>query len=148
MEKLSMGLSGIAGEYFVAGELSRRGFMASVTLRNNDSIDIHASKTRDNKMFAIQVKTSQVSKRSWQLNKKAELFEGNNIFYIFVTLKGLEERPDYFIVPSSVIAKFTRDGHAKWLETPGKKGQPHNDTNMRIFFDKEGQYLEKWELLK
>jgi hypothetical protein len=43
IEKLSNGLTGIAGEYFVAAELSLRGFMASVTLRNNDSIDIHAS---------------------------------------------------------------------------------------------------------
>ena len=39
-EKLSNGLTGIAGEYFVAAELSLRGFMASVTLRNNESIDI------------------------------------------------------------------------------------------------------------
>ena len=43
MEKLTSGLTGIAGEYYVAAELSRRGFMASITLRNNDSIDIHAS---------------------------------------------------------------------------------------------------------
>jgi hypothetical protein len=44
MEKLSKGITGIAGEYFVAAELSLRGYMASFTLRNNDSIDIHASK--------------------------------------------------------------------------------------------------------
>ena len=40
MEKLSAGLSGIAGEYYVAAELSRKGFMASIMLRNNDTVDI------------------------------------------------------------------------------------------------------------
>jgi hypothetical protein len=34
-EKLSNGLTGIAGEYFVTAKLSLRGFMALVTLRNN-----------------------------------------------------------------------------------------------------------------
>ena len=71
-EKLSKGISGIAGEYFVAAELSRRGFMASVTLRNNDSVDIHASKLSSNKMFAIQVKTNQIGSRNWTLHQKAE----------------------------------------------------------------------------
>ena len=147
MEKLTKGLSGIAGEYFVAGELSIRGFMASVTLRNNDSIDIHASKIGKKNIFAIQVKTCQNPKRAWPLGKKAEILEAENLFYIFVILKGLEERPDYFIVPSRVIAKYTREGHSKWLMTPGKKGNMHNDTNLRMFFDKEGKYLEKWDLL-
>jgi hypothetical protein len=53
-EKLTNTLTGISGEYFVAAELSRRGFMASITLRNNDSIDIHASKLSDNKIFALK----------------------------------------------------------------------------------------------
>ena len=74
-EKLSNGITGIAGEYFVAAELSIRGFMASVTLRNNESIDIHATKISNNdKMFAIQVKTSQINNRKWILNKKSETY--------------------------------------------------------------------------
>ena len=144
--KLSKGITGIAGEYFVAGELSRRGFMASITLRNNDSIDIHASKDCGNKIFAIQVKTNQNGGRSWPLNKKSELLKAKNLFYILVSLKGLTERPEYFIVPSEYIAERMKSGHAKWLAKLGKKGQPHNDTNMRQFQDKNGDYLEKWEL--
>lgn len=41
--RLSTGLSGVAGEYFVAAELSRRGYIASITLRNTRGIDILAS---------------------------------------------------------------------------------------------------------
>jgi hypothetical protein len=146
--KLSKGITGIAGEYFVAAELSRRGFMASITLRNNDSIDIHVSKNSGSEIFAIQVKTNQYGGRSWPLNKKCELLKALNLFYVFVSLKGLTERPEYFIVPSEHIAESIKNGHAKWLATPGKKGQSHQDTNMRQFQDKNGDFLEKWDLLQ
>jgi hypothetical protein len=146
-EKLSSGLTGIAGEYFVAAELSRRGFMASITLRNNDSIDIHASKLSEDKIFAIQVKTNQSGSRSWILNKKSELHKKENFFYIFVSLKTEVQRPEYFIVPSKILADFVKHSHAIWLATPGKKGQAHKDSTMRKFDDPDGVYLEKWDLL-
>ena len=38
--KPSSQLAGVAGEYFVAGELSRRGFIASITMRNTRDIKI------------------------------------------------------------------------------------------------------------
>ena len=147
LEKLSTGITGIAGEYFVAAELSRRGFMASITLRNNDSIDIHASKLSSNKIFAIQVKTSQSGNRFWPLSKKAENLKAENLFYVFVSFKGMLERPDFFIVPSTIVAETVKGEHETWLKTPGKKGQAHNDNSLRKFFDKEGLYLEKWDLL-
>ena len=145
--KLSKGITGIAGEYFVAGELSRRGYMASVTLRNNDSIDIHASNLEENKLFGIQVKTSQNRTRAWPLNKKAEQIKGDKLFYVFVSFKGILERPDYFIVPSRIVAETLKKVHSDWLKIPGKKGQAHQDTDMRQFLDKEGKYLERWDLL-
>jgi hypothetical protein len=148
LEKLSKGLSGIAGEYFVAAELSRRGFMASVTLRNNDSIDIHASTPSGDKIFAIQVKTKQYAGRSWPVGKKAESLRGDNLFYVFVSLRGSLERPDYFIVPSEVVATRVKDGHARWLLTPGKNGRIHKDTDMRMFLDQDGDFLERWDLLR
>jgi|SRR5580693_2162177 hypothetical protein len=148
MEKISKGLSGIAGEYFVAAELSRRGFMASITLRNTDSIDIHASNSNIDKLLAIQVKTQQGSVRSWPLSQKSETLVSPNLFYVFVSFRDILERPDYFIVPSSVVAAQTKATHSKWLSTPGKKGQPHNDNTMRMFEDKVEKFKEKWELLK
>ncbi len=148
IEKLSKGLSGIAGEYFVAGELSRRGIMASITLRNSESIDIHAS-TKDGKhLLAIQVKTNQLGKRVWALGAKSQTMQADQLFYIFVSLKGLEERPEYFIVPSKIVATRINTEYTKWLITPGKKGQKHNDNSIRNFSDKTGEFLERWDLLK
>lgn len=148
--KLSKGITGIAGEYLVAGELSMRGYMASITLRNNDGIDIHVSKQfgSKNKIFAIQVKTNQSGKRSWPITKKAEMTKAENLFYVFVSFKDLQVRPEYFIVPSSIVAKSIRNSHTKWLKTPARNGESHKDNNLRKFTDNECQYLDRWDLLK
>jgi hypothetical protein len=86
-------------------------------------------------MFAIQVKTSQINNRKCILNKKSELSISDSHYYIFVSLKGELERPDYFIVPSKTLAKIVKESHSKWLKTPGKNGQAHKDTDMRKFVD-------------
>lgn len=148
LEKLSKGLSGIAGEYFVAGELSRRGFMASITLRNSESIDIHASSGDGKNLVAIQVKTNQSGKRSWALGVKSETLQADNLFYVFVSLKAENERAEYFIVPSKVVAERIRTEYTKWLNTPGKKGQAHNDNSIRNFSDLKGEFKERWDLLR
>jgi hypothetical protein len=145
--KLDSGLTGIAGEYLVAGELSRRGYIASITLRNTRGIDIVATNKDASKSVGIQVKASAGSQRSWILNKKGEDFHSDTLFYVFVNLKAIDERSDFFIVPSKVVADNIKHGHAKWLKTPSKKGEPHIDTAIRRFSDKEGNYLERWDLL-
>ena len=86
--------------------------------------------------------------RKWPVGQNAANFHSENMFYVFVAFKKIDERPEYFIVPSKDVAKHVKDGHKKWLETPGKNGQAHKDSSMRQFSDKEGKYLELWDLLK
>tara|TARA_Y100001958_G_C21150937_1_gene487141 strand:- start:320 stop:775 length:456 start_codon:yes stop_codon:yes gene_type:complete len=146
-QKVSSILVGVSGEYFVAAELSRRGYIASITLRNTQGIDIVATNESGKKSVNIQVKTK--SKGSWWLlSKKAEEVKDKNIFYVFVELNKIDELPLFYIVPSRDVAKRVSEGHKKWLETPGKKGQQRNDSNMRAWRDEENKYLNKWELLK
>lgn len=147
MSKISGILSGVAGEYFVAAELSRRGFIASVTLKNTRGIDIIASNAAGTKAINIQVKTNQRSRKAWVLSSKGEEFHAKNLYYILVNMIGLDHLPKFYIVPSKVVAKSVRDGHARWLKTPGRKGQAHNDSNMRLFTDLNDKYLNRWDLL-
>lgn len=147
-EKLSKGITGIAGEYFAAAELSRRNFMASITLRNNDSIDILASNPRNNKIYSIQVKTSQLKSRSWPLSVKSETNFSDKHFYIFINFRGIFERPEYFIVPSKIVSETIRLDNQTWLEKPGKNGNIHKENSIRKFYDNEEAYLEKWEYLE
>jgi len=147
MDKLSSVLSGVSGEYFVAAELSRRGHIASITLRNTKGVDILCSNAEATETVGIQVKTSQGSGRNWLLNQKAENYFAQNLFYIFVNLTDGKKLPEFFIVPSGVVANFCKESPANWLKTTNKKGQKHNDSPMRKFVDLDGKYLDHWELL-
>jgi hypothetical protein len=147
-EKISGVLSGVSGEYFVAGELSRRGYIASITLRNTKGIDVLVSNAAATRSVGLQVKTNQGERRGWLLNMKAEDYFADNLFYVFVNLKSNTSRPDYYIVPSQVVAEDVKKSHAEWLRTPGKRVKQHSDTPMRMFRDDTGEYLEKWELLR
>ena len=141
-------LVGIAGAHFVAGELTRRGFVATLTSRNTEGIDILVSNKSGSKTIAIQVKTTEgkTEPRSWIMSEKSEK-RVDNLFYIFVSLKK-DKMPEFFIVSSNDVADYISSHHKKWLETPGKKGQQHKTTNMRKFSDNEGKYLNRWDLLK
>jgi hypothetical protein len=145
--ELSSGLSGVSGEYFVAAELSRRGYIASITLRNTKGVDILCSNSDATNQFGIQVKTNRRSNREWVLNSKSESYFADNLFYVFVNLHGTEKSPDYFIVPSSVVAKSTKETHQTWLDTPGRNGKSHRDNTIRKFTDLGEEFLNRWDLL-
>lgn len=144
--QLTAVLSGVAGEYLCAGELSRRGYIASITLRNSRGVDILATNKDASRSVAIQVKTSYGSSTCWVLGQKAEDYHADNLFYIFVNLNhgGV---PDYYIVPSKVVADTIREYYKVWLKTPGRNGQKHRENPMRTFKDDEKTYLDRWDLL-
>lgn len=146
--KISSILCGVSGEYFVAAELSRRGYIASITLRNTRGVDILASNLDATKSAGIQVKTNQGSERVWLLNQKAESGLAENLFYIFVDLNGQSASPSFHVVPSHVVSKYCQTSHAEWLSKPGRGGRVRNDSPMRKFKDPEGKYLNAWGLLR
>ena len=139
-------LTGVAGEYFVAGELSRRGWVASLTLRNTRGIDILASNTDATRSVGIQVKTNSGKKPHWLLSQKAESDIAENLYYVFVNLNGTDV-PEYYIVPRAVVAKQVRDGHKAWLAKPGRDGTSHRDTTMRVFSEPASKFRNAWEIL-
>jgi len=145
--KTSSILIGVSGEYFVAAELSRRGYVASVTLRNTRGIDILASNEEGSKTVNIQVKTKRFKVKDWMMNKKAESIKDKNMFYVFVSLNEEDKKPDYYICPSSDVARYVTRRHKKWLKTPGRSGQKHVDNSIRVWEDLDNKYLDKWDLL-
>jgi hypothetical protein len=146
MKTLSSIQAGITGEYFVAAELSRRGYVSSLTLRNTRGIDVLASNADATKSVGIQVKTCQGSSPEWLLNVKAEADSAENLFYVFVCLPS-SGAPSFYVVPRDVVAKQVRESHRKWLATPGQRGQPHRDNPNRKFRDSNGDYQDRWDLL-
>ena len=147
VSKISKIQSGVAGEYFVAAELSRRGCIASITLRNTRGIDILASNEAGTRSAGIQVKTNQSSKRQWLMSQKAETYRGSNLFYVFVNLNDSASPPSFHVVPSTTVASQLRRGHKKWLSKAKRDGTPRKDTSMRVFRDTDDRYLNAWEWL-
>lgn len=144
--KISKILSGVAGEHFVAAELTRRGYVVSLTSKNTKGIDMLASNEDASKTVGIQVKTKQVGGKGWLLNKGNEDYYSDNLFYVFVDLNGLNQ-PDYHIVHSKTVADYIRKSHKEWLESPSKSGKIRKDGSMRVFKDEEKKYKDQWDLL-
>lgn len=136
--------TGNAGEYFVAGELERRGFTVAVPMSNVESFDILAINKKTYKQYAIQVKTTCYKSKKWTLTAKSESLIGDNIIYIFVALNNLET-PTFHIVPSKIVATEIKSCHQKWLKTPKKDGGQHLDNNLRNFKDDNNTYLNRWD---
>ena len=147
LKQLETTLVGVTGEYFVAAELSIRGYLASVTLRNSRGIDIIASNSDASRSVSIQVKTSKGGEANWILNKKAESYYAENHYYVFVVLHAVGHRPDFHVVPSKVVSDYTSTFHKQWLAGSKKDGSARKDSNMRVFRDPEGLYKETWGVL-
>ncbi|MCR4317604.1 MAG: aspartate ammonia-lyase [Planctomycetes bacterium] len=149
---------GNASQFFVAGELCRRGYVAVVTLGNTPNTDILCSNLDGTRFAHIQVKTFVPGNKTCSVGLKAEKNLGKNFFWV---LAGIPEPNssaefEYFIIPSKEMAKNVSKLHDKWLHTPGSKGQPHKDSSVRAvnvppnaysYLWSIDPYREKWNLI-
>ncbi|MBZ5527323.1 MAG: hypothetical protein LAN71_05395 [Acidobacteriia bacterium] len=130
--------AGNAGEFFVLAELTRRGWTAALTARNNRAYDILAK--RDDEFAAIRVKTktSAFTLFQWNAKPNGEVFlemtqEGD--FCVLVDIpEEANESPDYYIVPTPVIDKWLKGDFHAWVTTPGVRGQARDAENKRRLF--------------
>jgi hypothetical protein len=101
--------SGLAGEFFVAAELLKRGLQTSLTLGNAKSIDLFASNDQGTR-FTIQVKA--LRSPNYFLIDLERVQDA--CYYVFVVLNKPDVPPDYYIVPGCDLrsdpAKF-----GKWF---------------------------------
>ena len=58
---------------------------------------------------------------------------GENFFWVLGGIPQPEQDADfeYYIIPAGEMAKHVRKAHKRWLETPGKQGQTHQDSAVR-----------------
>ena len=86
--------SGMAGDFFVAAELLKRGLQTSLTLGNAKSIDLFAINDQETK-FTIQVKA--LRSPNYFLIDLEHVQDA--CYYVFVVLNKPDVPPDYYIVP-------------------------------------------------
>lgn len=106
-------VTGLAGEFFVAGELLKRGLQTSITFGNAKAIDIFAYSERSGVTYTVQVKA--LRQKNYFPLKRATIARRH--IYVFVILNKPGEAVDYFIVDGGTLADA--DGElGKYLDDP------------------------------
>lgn len=100
-----------AGQFFAAGELTRRGFWVTFTFGNAPSTDLLVISPKGKK-FRVEVKTKAVESYSWRFKKKGSKVKGSKDLWFVLVVRGQPDQdgiyphPKYWIVPARHIAKI------------------------------------------
>jgi len=115
--------------YLTAAELAKNGFTVAVTSRNAQGVDLLARGPKG-KVVGIQTKGNGRPDSWWVTGQKVA--SERALFFVFVNLRG-EERPEFYVVPSRVVARSIR--------SHGRKGEWYG-------WDRDERWREKWRILE
>lgn len=116
----------VSGEHFVAAELSKRGWTATLTSKNTPEFDALAVLPGTDLRITVQVKTRGAYKYAWRVSSAGPT--GAHDFFVFVDLGADDEAPKYWVVPSATVAELITE---------------HNQIRTKDI----SQYAERWDLL-
>jgi hypothetical protein len=139
---------GHASQFFVAGELCRRGWLAVVTLGNTPNTDILVSNKAGTKFVHIQVKTFLPGKKTCSVGVKAEKPFGESFFWVLGGIPSPDStRPfEYYIIPAEAMAKNVAGAHKLWLNTLGKNDRVHKDNTVRTVHLPPAKSFSGWDI--
>lgn len=92
--------TGIAGEFLVAGELSKRGWIATLTAKNTPHVNVLAARPSGDVQARIQVKSRSPAYAYAHRVGKRFAMDGDRDFVVLVDLGGESDVPRYWIVPA------------------------------------------------
>jgi len=96
--------SHLAGEYFVAAELYKRGYSVALTIGNAKAIDLFAEKRR--RTVNVQVKAIRYRRNvGWPIQKTRVW---TNVIHVFVCLNEEGTPPSYFIATAPEVRPRVR----------------------------------------
>src|SRR5438132_13871921 len=104
---------GNAIQFFIAGELCRRGYSAVVTLWNTPNVDILCSNQQGTRFAHIQVKTFVPGNRTCSVGMKAMKNVGPTFFWILggIPLAGSDRPFEYYVISYAEIDKNVSAAH-------------------------------------
>jgi hypothetical protein len=160
MDRSDKGYRGDAAQFFVAGELCRRGVVAVVTMGNSPNTDILCSNAQGTRFVHVQVKTFVPGGRTCSVGLKSERDYGEGFVWVLAGIPPpASPSPfQYYVIPAAEIASNVRECYRLWAEAPGRHGQPHQaaTNKIRAIFlpprvNANGwsleQYLDRWDII-
>lgn len=132
-------LTGLAGEFLVAGHLCLKGYVASLTLKNYPKVDIFCLNPKNGKQAAIQVKTH----RGGGSYYVPEDIDHSDNPFVFVYIH-LDDTIEYFIVTAKDVAEISAKERNEYLRT-----HPHVKRDQPRMVSRSGlaAYKDRWDLL-
>jgi hypothetical protein len=119
---LNKHLIGLTGEYFVAGMMSLKGWVASLTLKNYPSVDIFGLNPETNKTVNIQVKSTK-DKKDYQIGLKRSqrnlIHEKITCPFVFVHIDKLDNIR-YFILTKKELTDLVELRDDEYYNRPRK----------------------------
>lgn len=145
-KKVSTNNVGIAGEHFIAYMLAKHDFKVGMTSGRTEGFDLFVQNP-NGKNLVVSVKTTYSSKsKEIIMNKKAETLIDKNLFYAFVRLNMPEGEPEFWIVPSKIVADAMVNSDKVWMDKPKRDGSAHKEHPMRLFgLGTHRLYPDDWE---
>lgn len=140
-------LIGLTGEYFVAGMMSLKGWVASLTLKNYPSVDIFGLDPETEKTINIQVKTTK-NVKSYQIgvmrSQRPEIDSIITCPFVFVYIDK-NNNVDYFILSRNQLIDLILSTDDEYYNRPRK--EPLKDYPIAINLKDMAEYKDKWQNL-
>lgn len=141
----------LAGEFYVAAELNRRGIFASVTYGAAKNADVLAFSQQSRKTAVIEVKTTASANRKWitgqhSINKNSI---DPQLFWVLVLVPGIEEAdtaPRFFVFTSKELVEKVSENHdtyrARYQEKHGTQFQDSGGVYNLLISEAEAMQAE------
>ena len=133
-KKLKSGIpTGNAGEYFVMGELLRRGYDAQLADRNTKGYDVLIGRPDENNLRKIQVKS--VRSPPWYVSNKSfrGKMRGEITIYVCIGREDARKPVRYFITRNrSVAGKFSKPRKCEDVGFMSLRGVKSHENNWDV----------------
>ena len=139
--QLSKTLTAMAGEFYVAAELCRRGYVAGLTMKNFPKVDIFALNPATGRQVAIQVKTTGA-------NKNPSFFVpqdpgGPEMVFVFVTLSAAGY--EAYVLRANEVRALSRQARTDYLQKPHKKPLREEDQPLMLGLSEIAAFQGRWD---
>lgn len=143
-------LTALAGEYYVAAELCRHAYTASLTLKNYPMVDIFVRDPRTRRQSAIQVKTIRIDRaQRFRVPEDVESYERDVSALVFVAIA---EMPglcyETYVVPTPKVATLSAESRRRFIAShPGVAAVQPRMLELLQLRDASSDFRDRWELI-
>lgn len=139
-------MTGLAGEYLVAGMMNLKGWVASLTLKNFPGVDIFGKDPETDKNISVQVKTTREDSFNIGINRPQrkvlnELIKGP---FVFVHVDKANNVTYYILTKDELIALINATDDAYFSR---KKDKSKEDYPMALLRKDLAPFKDHWDSL-